>query len=393
MSNKKEKYVFENTPSQKSSVTSTLSIKTVNTMGVFKSFYKMPFTIYSEQEPWVSPFWSEMRDFFKKNQLFWSHTECQLFIAYRNDEPVGRIAAIIDHSLAENEKTTIGFFGFFECIDDFTVAKELMDIAKKWLKKQGMKEMHGPVDGRVDVGSGFVFRGFDSLPYLLGHYSKPYYIDFMEQYSMEKEKDLVSYHIDLTKEIPSKVKESAKRCEQQGISVRKFNRFRYNKEMKWWIPMLLNIFSHHWGYTSSSEEEVKERFGIKQLRWIVNPNLFLIAEHERHPIGFRWSLPDYNQIFKEMNGKLGLIGMIKVLLTRQKKITRGRFIIMGIMKQYQGMGIGTFLNYHTLVEMKRQGYECAEYGWIDENNIASCKAGEKIGGEVYKIYRVYKTKL
>lgn len=393
MSKEKVKYVFEKSPSQKISVTSTLSIKVVNTLDVFKEFYKIPFKVYSEEENWVPPFWSEFSDFFKTHQLFWSHARCQLYIAYRDDEPVGRIAAIIDDSLSGRKKTTIGFFGFFECINEYSIARELIDTAKNWLKDQGMKEMHGPVDGRVDVGSGFVIKGYHTLPYLIGHYSKPYYIDFMETYEMRKEKDLISYHIDLSKDIPMNVKESAKRCEEQGISFRKFNRFRFHREMKWWIPMLLDVFSHHWGYTSSSEEEVKERFGIKQLRWIVDPNLFLIAEHKNQEIGFRWSLPDYNQIFKEMNGTLGLPGVIKILFTRRKKITRGRFIIMGIKEKYQGMGVGTFLNYHTLVEMKKRGYESAEYGWVDENNIASCKAGEKIGGEIYKIYRVYKTKL
>jgi len=386
-------YVFEKASSQSNPINSNLTIHVVDTMELFKEFFELPFRIYSERDKWVAPFWSEVRDFFRTDQLFWSHAECQLFLAFRNNEVVGRIAATIDHSLSDSERTTIGFFGFFECINDYTVAKGLLDTAKNWLKQQGMKEMHGPVNGRVDVGSGFVIRGFKTLPYLLGHYSKDYYVDFMEQYVMKKERDLVSYHIDLTKDIPSKVGESAKRCEQKGITFRRFSRLHYSRDLKWWISMLMEEFADHWGYTSSSESEVMERFGIKQLRYIVDPRLFLIAMHEGEPIGFRWSLPDYNQVFKDMKGKLGLLGMVKVLLTRRKKIDRGRFIIMGIKEKYRGMGIGTYLNYHTLVEMKRRGYKSAEYGWIDEKNIASCKAGEKIGGELYKIYRVYKIEL
>ena len=62
---------------------------------------------------------------------------------------------------------------------------------------------------------------------------------------------------------------------------------------------------------------------------------------------------------------------------------------MGIKKEYRGKGIGTCLNYHTIIEMKKRGYLNAEYGWIDEDNIASRKAGEKIGGKINKIYRIY----
>ncbi len=359
-------------------------------MALFQQFHEVPFNIYCKKENWVPPFWNELKDFFKTKTLFWKHADCILFLANRNNEPVGRIAAIIDHNLATENKTSIGFFGFFECINDYTVAQALFDSARNWLKAQGIVQMNGPVNGRVDMGSGFVIKGFDTLPYLLGYYSKQYYIDFMDQYGMKKERDLVSYHIDLTKEIPLKVKDTVKQCESQGITIRKFNRFRFRKEMKWWISMMMDEFKDHWGYTSVSEKEVKERFGIKQLRWIVDPPLSLIAEHKNQPIGFRWSLPDYNLLFKDMNGTMGFSGMIKVLLNRRKKITRGRFIIMGIKKKYRGMGIGTYLNYFTLVEMKKRGYESAEYGWIDETNIASCKAGEKIGGELYKIYRVYK---
>jgi hypothetical protein len=393
MDKEANEHIFQNASPQEIVVNSNLTITTVHTMDLFKEFYKFPFKLYSKKENWVAPFWDEIRDFFKTDQLFWSHAQCQLFIAYRNNEIVGRIAVTIDHSLSGKEKTTIGFFGFFESINDYTVAKGLLDTAQNWLKQQGMKQMQGPVNGRVDVGSGFVIKGYKTLPYLLGHYSKPYYVDFMEQYTLKKDRDLVSYHIDLTKDIPDTVQQAARRCEEKGISIRRFKRFHYTSEMKWWISMLMEEFADHWGYTSSSEQEVKERFGIKQLRFIVDTRLFLIAEQNGQPIGFRWSLPDYNQLFKDMNGTLGFLGMIKVLLTRRKKISRGRFIIMGIQKKYRGMGIGTMMNYHTLIEMKKRGYKSAEYGWIDEKNIASCKAGEKIGGELYKIYRIYKMDL
>lgn len=393
MDKETKEYIFQNASAQDIVVNSNLTITTVHTMDLFKEFYDLPFKLYSKKENWIAPFWNEIRDFFKTDQLFWSHAQCQLFLAYRNNEIVGRIAATIDHSISGKEKATTGFFGFFECINDYTVAKGLLDTAQTWLKQQGIQQMQGPVNGRVDVGCGFVIKGFKTLPYLLGHYSKPYYVDFMEQYAMKKERDLVSYHIDLTKNIPDTVEQAARRCEEKGITIRRFKRFRYASEMKLWISMLMEEFADHWGYTSSSEKEVKERFGIKQLRFIVDSRLFLIAEQDGQPIGFRWSLPDYNQLFKEMHGTLGILGMIKVLLTRRKKISRGRFIIMGIQKKYRGMGVGTMMNYHTLIEMKKRGYKNAEYGWIDEKNIASCKAGEKIGGELYKIYRIYKMDL
>ncbi len=390
--NRKCKYIFNNKKPKTTKISKNIKISAVKDISDFRDFYKVSREVYKNNKYWVPEFWGETKNFFKTKELFWKHAKANLFIAFKNNKPVGRIASFIDKAYSYTDDEKIGFFGFFECINNYKIASALFNETEKWLRSQDITDMQGPINGRVDVGAGFVIKGFEHLPYLIGHYSQPYYINFAEKYKFRKSKDLISYKVDLTKPIPSKVKETAKRCQKNGINVRSFNRFKLKSEMDWWLKMFMEEFSDHWGYTDISLEEVKNRFGIKQLPWILDSNLFLVAEIYNKPIGFRWSLPDYNQIFKKLDGRLGLIALIKVFLTRHK-INRGRFIIMGIKKKYQGRGIGTCLNYHTLVEMKKRGYKSAEYGWIDENNIASCKAAEKIGGKHYKTYRVYEKKL
>lgn len=392
MSNNKDKYVFNSAKPEIIQISEDVKISTVTTIDDFRDFFNVAKQVYQNNKYWVPPFLGETKGFFKTKELFWTHSETKLFVAYKKNKAVGRIAAFIDNCYVESEKKKVGFFGFFECIQDYSIASALFDIAEKWLKSKGMAYMQGPINGRADIGSGFVIEGFNHLPYLIGHYSNTYYVDFAEKYNLKKSKDLVSYHVDLTKPIPSKVKEAAKRCEKGGIKIRPFNRFKFKSEMDWWLNMFMEEFSDHWGYTAVSLKEVQSRFGIKQLRWIVDPGLFLVAEDNGKPIGFRWSIPDYNQIFKNLDGRLGVIGSLKILVNR-RKINRGRFIVMGIKNKYRGRGIGTCMNYHTLVEMKKRGYVTAEYGWIVEDNIASCKAGEKIGGKLYKKYRVYEKKI
>ena len=81
--------------------------------------------------------------------------------------------------------------------------------------------------------------------------------------------------------------------------------------MRWWINFMIEVFSDHWGYVPVSYDEVKERFGIKQARWFIESDLFLIAEFDNHPIGFIWATPDYNQVFIKMKGNFGIIGILK----------------------------------------------------------------------------------
>ncbi|MCK4365180.1 MAG: GNAT family N-acetyltransferase [Thermoplasmatales archaeon] len=387
-----KKYVFETTPSKKIQISENFYISTINNLKNFKTFYKVPWKIYNNNKYWVPPFWTEFKNFFKSKNIFWKHSESCLFIAYKNNSAIGRIAAIIDHSLVNPKNIKIGFFGFFECIDEKKVALELLKAAEEWLTSKEATHMQGPTNARVDMGSGFLVKGFDSIPSLIAYLNPPYYEDFVKDFGMKKCREHVSYHINLQKEIPASVQKTSEQCQAEGIKIRKFKRWKSKKELNWFVDLLIEEFSDHWGYSSVPREEVKTRFGLKELKWIVDPALFLIAEIDNEPIGFRWSLPDYNLLFKDLNGKLGIIGILKILFKRGS-IYRGRFIIMGIKKKYRGRGIGTCMNYHTLIEMKKRGYKSAEYGWIDEENIASRKAGEKIGGELSKIYRVFEKKL
>jgi predicted GNAT family acetyltransferase len=388
-----KKYIFEKYSSESIKISSSKKIIVVNNSKLFKDFFKVNWQVYKNNKYWVPSFYNEMNSFFNKNEYFWTHSDCKLFIAYKDNIPVGRISAFIDLEFIKVNKKNAGFFGFFECINDFEIALNLLDQAQKWIEEKKIHTIIGPIDGRVDIGVGSLIKGFDSTPYLLGHYSQEYYNTFFEKFGMKKLKDLVSYNIELNKKIISDddFTKCLEKCKKIGVKIRTFNRFQFKKEMNWWIDLFMSEFQDHWGYTSISPEVVNSRFGIKQLRWIVDPPLFLVAEKDNKPIGFRWSLPDYNLIFKKFRGKLGVLELL-YLIFNKNKINRGRFIIMGIKKDFRGKGIGTCLNYHTILEMKKRKYQQAEYGWIDEKNVASRRAAEKIGGDLYKIYRVYEKK-
>ncbi|HEC89943.1 MAG: hypothetical protein DRN12_03025 [Thermoplasmata archaeon] len=355
----------------------------------FKDFYYADRIVYKNDSRWVPPLWEEMKDFFKAKNLFWIHATTRLFVAYSKDKPVGRIAVFIDKKFIETMKENIGFFGFFECINNLDIAYSLLKAAETYLASQSIPTMIGPVNGRVDMGCGILFKGFEEDPYIYDTYTPRYYITLLETYGMKKYKDLVSYKLDATKPIPTSLKAAAKRCGENGISIRRFNRLRANRELKWWIPLMMDVFSNHWGYIQVSQKEVKNRFGVRQIRWIVDPGLFLIAEKNNEPVAFKWVLPDYNQIFKLLDGKLGLKGYLLFLLKKNQLINRAKFNFVGVKKEYRGQGIASYMNYYTLKELKRRGYRYAEIGWIDEENTPERKATEKLGVELSKIYRIY----
>jgi ribosomal protein S18 acetylase RimI-like enzyme len=390
MSNKSGKYVFDSDKPKTRDISSTYKISVVTNLKDFKDFFNVHWLVYKDDEHWVPPIWQEVRDFFKSKNPFWTHGKAQLFVAYKDNVPVGRIAAIIDYSFTKSVNENIGYFGFFECIKDFDIALLLYDASQEWLKSKGMSVIQGPINGRIDIGCGFLYEGFGSTPFIFSSYSPKYYIDFVEKYGMEKSRDQLVYYLDLEPAIPQYLKNASEKCEAKNIKIRGFDRLHTKKEMDWWVKLMMETFSHHWGYVNVSEEEVRTRFGVKQARWIVDSGLFLVAENaDGKPIAFKWSTPDYNQALKKLNGNLGFLGILKFFWYK-RKINKGRFNFVGIEKEYRGQSIGSCMNYYTMLEMKKRGYPGAECGWIDEKNIASQRTIEKTGAKPYKKYRVHK---
>lgn len=386
-------YIFELDEKYTEKINSKIKIKTVTTLKDFKIFYKLQWKIYDNDENWIPSLWQELKDFFKTKNVFWKHAKARLFIAYEKNEPVGRIAAIYDDLFIEQEKQKIGYFGFYECINDLNVSKALLDLSKKWLKKNKIKVMRGPIDGRVDNRCGFLINGFESPPFIFSSFNPKYYNDLVKKYGMKKSRDLLLYWLDLQIPIPDYLKKASERIKEKGYKIRGFNKLKARTEINWFIKSMLKTFSFHWGYINAPAEEIRNRFGLKYARWIADSGLFLIAESKNgKKIAFKWSTPNYNQLIKKFNGKFGLIEIIKFLIL-QRNITEGRFNFVGIDKEHRGQGLGSAMNYWTMLEMKKRGYTGAECGWIDEKNIASQKTIEKTGAKYYKKLRVYEIKI
>lgn len=388
----KGRYVFTSDTAENKYVSHDVRISIVTTLKDFKDFFQVSWLVYKDDTYWVAPFWAEIRDFFKRKNPFWTHAETQLFVAYKDNIAVGRIATFIDYKYCETTDEKVGYFGFFECIKEDRIASALFSVAEEWLTSKGISLIRGPINGRIDVGCGFLYGGFNSAPSILSSYSPKYYIDFAEKFGMKKSKDLLVYYLDLSQPIPEYLKKVAEGCEAKDMKIRGFNRLRAGKEMKWWIKFMMDTFSEHWGYVPVSYDEVKTRFGVKQSRWFVDSRLFLVAEVDNQPIAFEWSTPDYNQAFKKMNGKIGIVGIFKFIWYK-RKINQGKFHFIGCKKEYRNQGVASYLNYITILEMKKRGYAGVEIGWVDEHNIASLRIMEKTGAKPYKKFRVYERKI
>lgn len=369
-----------------------LCIEIVKNQKDWKSFLEFPWRIYKGNEYWVPPLLADVRETLDtKQNPFWKHAKREIFLARKGDNPVGRIVTIVDenHNEFHNEKT--GFFGFFECVNDFEVAQGLWDEAKKWLKTNGMGIMRGPTSPSMNDENAFLLEGFDKPSTVMMPYTVPYYLDLAERYGFKKAKDLYAFIKYAKDGIPPRIEKMINRIKARtNVKVRPFNMKKFERDAQFLKDIYNDAWENNWGFVPMTDEEIDVTG--KKLKQFVDPELILFAEMDDRPVAVTVTVPDINQVLKRLNGRLGPIGMLKFLFYK-RKITGVRSLIAGVMKEYRETGIIAVLYYETEKANLRLGYQWCELGWNLEDNDLINRFDIAIGGKLYKKYRIYEMKI
>jgi GNAT superfamily N-acetyltransferase len=369
-------------------------IEEVRGTGAKKEFIRFPWKVYRGTPHWVPPLESEVEFLLnEKKNPFFQHAEAACFLARRNGETVGRIAAIIDRNHIKFHHEKAGFFGFFECLPDCTVARELLGAAAGWLKERDIEIMRGPMNPSTNDECGFLLEGFDSPPMILMPYSPAYYLDFMERCGLTKAKDLYAY-IASIKDVAAGGRlerlASAVKTRIPGLTVRPANMKRFQQEVEAVKVIYNSAWSHNWGFVPMTEEE--KVFMAKKLKPLITPELMIMAEVNGKPAAFFVALPDYNQVLGKINGKLGPLALLK-FLWYSRKIRDIRVMAMGVTEEYRKKGIEGLLYLEAFKAAVKKGYQRAEMSWILEDNLLVQRGCELMGGNLYKKYRIYEKKI
>ncbi len=371
-----------------------IKIKVVNNRRELKDFIQMVWKINADDPNWVPPL---MMDRFKilnkEKNPFYKHAEAEYFLAYRNGEVVGRIAAITNQMHNDFHKDNSGFFGFLEGINDIEVFRELLETAKNWLRDKGKDYMMGPINPSTNDEMGFLIDGFDTPPYFMMTHNPPYYDSLMSELGYEKAKDVYAYYIHKdTIIISDKLKQVTQSIrEKSGVKIRAIDMSHFDEELERVRFVYNNAWAKNWGFVPMTPEEFD--FIAADFKKIIDPKLVLIAEIKEKPIGFSLALPNLNEVFAKIpNGRLFPTGWLTFLLN-QKKVTSLRVITLGVIQQLQQSGIGGLFYLETFERGIKSGYDRAEMSWILEDNDLMNRAANLLGGKPYKTYRIYGQKL
>ena len=359
---------------------------------------------YQGNPYWVPPLISERQVFLDKTKHpFHKHGEASLFLAKRGGQTVGTIAAIINPRHNQTHGENIGFFGLFECIDDYAVAERLLATARDWVRARGKDAIRGPANYSVNDEVGLLVDGFDMPPCVLMTYNPPYYKDFLERFGFVKAMDLLQLFIDVgrlqdaEKAMDPRLVRVTKKLQQRSkISVRPVRLKDFDREVEIIKSLYQQAWEKNWGNVPMTEAEI-DYLG-HNLRQFVDPDLVLIAEASGEPVGLALCLPDMNMPLRKAYPRPGVpewwtLARLFYYWKVRRQIDTLRVVLLGVLEKYRRQGIEALLYMEIARRALPKGIHKAEMGWVLETNDLMLNGIQGVGGRVFKTYRMYQLPL
>lgn len=357
-----------------------------------KEFILFPWEIYKDDPHWVPPLIVDQKKILnpKKNPFF-EHSEARAFAAFQNNKIVGRIVVGINHNSNQFRNEKVAFFGFFESFNQFQIANALFDTARKWAKEKKMDILRGPFNLTINDECGLLVDGFKSDPYLMMTHNPPYYAELIEKAGFLPAMDAYSFYVNTEKTLTDELLQLSDHVEKTlKPTIRPINmKKNFLKDAYLAMDMINSSLAENWGAFPMTEKEIE--FKAQDLKHALVSDLCFFVEVEGKPVGFSLTLPNFNEAIKKANGRLFPLGLLKILYY-SRKIKTARTVQLGMVKEYQKSGLGTYCYVQIIKRAKKMGIQEGEMSWILANNKRMVTSAELLGGKQYKTYRWYEKK-
>jgi hypothetical protein len=242
-------------------MTTNVSVRRVASREDEKAFQRLPWKIYANDPNWVPPLVSQRKEKMdREHNPMLVHMEIEFFMAWRGSEPVGEIAAFINHSHNKFHNEHIGWFGMFEVMDDREAALALLQTAEEWVKAKGYDAIRGPASYNDLDEFGLQVDYFDQPHVLLMPYNPPYYKTYIEEAGFEGVMDMLSYKIAassmLGENVPEKIRRVLeKQRKRRNITIRKIDMKRFNTEVDLMMDLYISAWSDNWGFVPPARRD------------------------------------------------------------------------------------------------------------------------------------------
>lgn len=375
-----------------------MTIIEVNSKAIIKEFIQLPVRLYKNEASWIRPLDKDIENIFdpKKNKTFRNGRCIRWVLKDDGGLTIGRIAAFVNEKTVnkDNDQPT-GGVGFFECINDQNAANLLFDTGKQWLEDQGMEAMDGPINfGERDKWWGCLIDGYHIEPNYNCNYNFPYYKELFENYGFQEYFQQYTFGRKVRAPFSQRLMEKGQRVMEDPESGYSFEHLKLKNLDKYTEDFRIvynKAWARHKGVSKMTSLQAKAI--MKQMKPIIDEKIIWFGYHSGEPVAFYINLPEVNQIFKYVNGKLDLIGKLKFVYHKWRKSCNKMLgLVFGIVPEHQGKGVEGALVLATaqMVQKDYQRYDDLEMNWIGDFNPKMIRVVEQVGGDIVKTHVTYR---
>ena len=375
-----------------------LTIRPVSTRAERKQFVDFAWEVYKDDRHWVPPLKDEVHGLLDPGKNPWfGHGKASLWLAERGGQTVGRISAQVDDLVQQHMAPGTGQWGMFEALDE-EAAAALIATAEQWLRGQGMVRALGPISLSIWDEPGLLIEGFDQPPMVMMGHHRPEYRAWIEAAGYMKARDLYTYELDIRIDMIPVIDRLIKAGEKnRRIRIRNVDKSRFDEEAAIILNLLNDAWSDNWGFVPLTEAEIA--YAGKKLKPIIYEDLVRIAEVDGEPAAFMITIPDVNELIRDLDGRLFPFGWAKLLWRlRNPRTSRVRVPLMGVAKKLQGSRMAGQLAFMLIEHIRRAcvadyGVTHGEFGWVLEDNQGMMSIAQLPGANINHTYRIFEKAL
>jgi GNAT superfamily N-acetyltransferase len=357
--------------------------------GQKRDFVNLPARIHQSHRSWVPPLrWEEGRFLDSRKNLAHAYCGHVPVLAYRDGRAVGRIVGIVNHRYNEMRQERTARFSQLECVEDPQVALTLLEYVERWARDLGMTRIVGPMGFTDQDPEGFMVEGFDEEPALASFQNFEYLVRFLEAGGYAKDVDYVVYRVPVPETTPAFYRRISARIRAQGTC--SLVEYQSRKVLKPYIHPMLRLMNETFrdfaGYSPLDEAEIRDL--ARRFLPIVDPRFVKVVVAGGEVVGFIIGVPNFNEGLRKAKGRLLPFGWLAIL--RAAKRSRQLDLLLGGVKEaFRGRGVDVLLGESLMNSAREAGFTHLDSHHELESNRRIHREMERMGGTIYKRYRVF----
>ncbi len=372
-----------------------MTIKEVTDKASIKEFHEIPRIIYKDDSNYIPHLENDIEDKFnqEKNKFNDGSNSKRWILTDDSGNLIGRIATWVHPKYSVRYKQPTGGMGFFECINNQEAANLLFDTAKTWLEEQKMEAMDGPINfGERDQFWGLLIKNFTDPNTYGMNYNPEYYRQLIEAYGFQVYYNQFMY-------LRSMYEPAQEVYVVKSEELRKDSKFECRNIRGLKIEQVakdfIDVYNDGWGHTRKNFKKVELPFAVKMLKAmkpVIDPDIMVFAFYDDRPIGMFINIPELNQIFRHVNGKMNLSGKLKFMWHKLRRTSNTMYgLVFGVAHDFHGRGVeGAMIKYMEEKVVPLNRYDDTVFTWIGDFNPKMMKVCENSGAKQHRTFATFR---